>query len=303
MKPYSLKIKEMISDLTSEARAAISSGEEVVYEEVLNNLVIFHISLINAGKYINERGQVDNYALVPAGNGLFAHEVHQEWTLCYQNLIIEVVSQLSRNRSYFERMSYVPGHLFSGMYEIKNPKILNNIIQLQSSLFYHLELWWVKTIEDQQRLDHNMCSPASLSPPFYSVYDSALKTFIGAWEQLKNFYFPPTEISNNPNWDELRAIFPYYETHLYETVIYLFRSVISGDQEAALWLLDVLLRWPSDHKYRFHESYNLIRHTRMLTIDLFENDWTEVNNKIDTYSEGVRKAEALNCPPLFRQLC
>jgi len=292
MKQDKLTIKEMLADLISEAHAAISAGEEVVYEEAIGNLVNFHITLIKAGMFINPQGQVDNYALIPAGSSLFNLEVHQEWTRYYHNLFSVVTSELSRNKSYFERISYIPGSLFSGMYEVKSPKILTNIIQLQSVLYYYLESWWARTVEEQGKLEHNICSPILLNPPFYSIYESALTVFVSTWESLKNYYFIPQSTAGNPGWDDLRVLLPFYETHLSESAINLFRSVSKGDWEGALWLLDVLMKWQSGHQYRFSESYNLLRHAKMFTIEQLAEDWDVVKKSIDIDSAGVRTFEA-----------
>jgi hypothetical protein len=292
MKPDRLKIKEMLADLISEAHAAISTGEEVVYEEAVTNLVNFHTTLIKASKFINPQGQVDNYALIPAGSGLFSREVHQEWSQYYHNLFSVVISELSRNKSYFEQIANIPVRLFSGMYEVESPKILTNIIQLQSVLHYYLELWWANAVEEQGKLEHGICSPASLNPPFYTIYESALKIFIDNWEALKNYYFPPSPIEGNPAWDELRALLPFYETHLTETAFNMFISLVKGNQEAALWMQDILTRWSTGHQYRFHEDYNLLRHVKIFTIEQLAREWDDVKDIIDLDSAGVRAEEA-----------
>ena len=144
---------------------------------------------------------------------------------------------------------------------------------------YHLNLWWSKTVEEQGLLDHGPCNPGTLNVPAFTAYESAIKVFIGAWESLKHYSFPPTR-DKVLDWISYGEITELYSEHLNDTLIMLFDSLWLGNKEGAEWLCDSLIKWWHSISYRF-DNVHCIRDKRKLTLSLLRKPWEEARDVID----------------------
>ena len=152
-------------------------------------------------------------------------------------------------------------------------------IEMPRNLFYHLGLWWVKTLEQQEVGVHDACNAALLRPPFFGLYTSILISFVGTWESLKTYYFPPHR-NETPSWLDFQQSGPFFETHLNETALMLMDSVHRGDQTGADYIADVLLGWFGRLHFRFETHRHLFRRERLLSFEVLKLSWAELQSRL-----------------------
>jgi hypothetical protein len=275
-----LSISDLLNDLITEVQLAMQAGQEVVFREALRELVDLHAGLIQAGDFINDAGQRENYAALGDRNDIFEARMHDLWVREYRGLLDEVVTRLSVSAVYFDYMAYVAGRLISHLERIRPIRILSHLLDLPLLLHYRLNRWWAKTVEEQGQLHHGPCKPCTLNAPAFAVYEFAIKQFIEAWKSLKNDRFLPTR-DDQLTWHGCSHYTELFTGHLDMTLYMLFDSVLLGNNEGAEWLCDGLIKWWSAIVFRFDDELYFIRDDRMLTLGLTDKPWEEARNAID----------------------
>jgi len=293
-----LSIKEMFDDLSAEVLDAVSSNEENVFNEALSELKEFHVVLLEACAFLAPDGTPDNYANLPDRNYIFDRKVHQEWGRVYRNLFNSSLKDVAQNSRYFEFFCHVPNYLFARA-PVKPVEIRDQFIGLSPLLYFRLEDWWNKMVEDQGMVEHGICAPCLINPPYFTTHEAALKSFVAAWESLKNYYFMPKS-EQGLNWDDVKSGARFFEHHINSTVYMLFDAVSRGDSNAADWMTDVLLKWWDELKYNFEVHTVFLRQDKYLTIELLAKEWDEAREKIDVDSfhgseDGAPKALFAAC--------
>ena len=290
-KTASLSIGDILNGLITEVQVAMESGEEAAFREALHELVDLHVALLLAGDFVTDTGQRDNYANLVDRSHMFESRMHDLWAREYRRLYEGAVDRLSASDTYFSAMAHVTGWLISRLGEVRPVSISSNLLRLSRYLHYRLNRWWSKTGEEQGLLDHGPCHPGTLNVPAFTAYESAIKTFIGAWESLKNDRFPPTR--DEPlEWGEYGEITELYTEHLDGTLTMLFDSLSLGNKEGAEWLCDSLMKWWNTIRFRFDNSYYYIRDERKLTLELLRKPWSEAREIMDLSLAGNDEARA-----------
>ena len=137
----------------------------------------------------------------------------------------------------------------------------------------------MKTLEQQDVGVHDACNAALLRPPYFGVYNSILITFVGMWESLKTYYFPPHR-NETPVWLDFQQSGPFFETHLNETALMLMDSVHRGDQAGADYIAEVLLAWFGQLHFRFETHRYLFRRESLLSFEVLNLSWTELQGRL-----------------------
>lgn len=217
--------------------------------------------------------------------------MHDLWAREYRRLLDTAVARLSVSDTYFRRMVHVPGWLISRLDAIRPVSITCHLLQQSHSLHYRLNRWWSKTCEEQGTIDHDPCEPGVLKAPAFTVYESAIKQFVGAWESLKNSRFPPTR-NVQLVWDGYGEVTELYTEHLDATLYMLFDSLSLGNKEGVEWLCDTLIKWWNTIRFRFDSANFYIRDERNLTLELLQKPWEEARNVIDLSMPGSDESTA-----------
>jgi len=296
----SLSISDLLNDFITEIQVYLQSGEEVVFTEALRELIDLHSSLIQSGDFINDFGKNDNYTnLVDRNHVFFGDRVHALWGREYRRLIDASVARLSISNVYFNHMVNVSGWLISRLEKIRPIEILCHLLNLSRYLHYRLNRWWSKTGEEQGSLKHDPCEPCTLHSPAFTIYESAIKQFIGNWESLKDIHFPPSR-DEKQTWDEYGDYTKLFAEHLKGTLYMLFDSLSLGNSEGSEWLCDGLIKWWSTTRFGFDDYHYYIRDKRMLTLELIGKPWDEAKKAIDLSVVG---GDEDNAPKVLWSAC
>ncbi|MBZ0070857.1 MAG: hypothetical protein K8I04_03900 [Gammaproteobacteria bacterium] len=280
-----LNISDILNGLITEVQVAMETGEEVVFREALHELVDLHTALLQAGDFVTDAGQHGNYANLVDRHHAFEARIHDLWTREYRRLFDAAIERLATSTTYFNYLVHVPGWILSRFEEIRPIEISVHLLQLSCSLHYRLNRWWSKIGEEQGLLKHGPCEPGALNAPAFTVYDSAIKEFVGAWESLKNDRFPPTR-DEPPEWGTYGEVTILYTAHLDGTLHMLFDSLSLGNKEGAEWLCDSLIKWWNTIRFRFDNIYYYIRDERNLTLEILNTPWEEARRVIDLSMVG-----------------
>ena len=273
-----LTVAEILDDLKAEAMLCLDSGEPEAFSAAVEDLVDFYTLIIQASAFRTPAGEVGNYAAV-SGEYVFFQPLYREWARRFADLSIAARERLALDEDFFATLVHVPSRLFDRLQEEASSAILCYFVELPRNLFYHLGRWWVKTLEQQETGIHDACNSASLRPPFFGTYNSILITFVGTWESLKTYHFPPHR-SETPTWLNLQQASPFFETHLNETALMLMECVHRGDQAGAENIGDVLLNWFGQLQFRFEtHRYYFLRET-LLSFEVIKYQWNDLRGKL-----------------------
>lgn len=290
-KQSSLSISDLMNGLITEVQVAMEAGEDVVFKEALHELIDLHAKLIQAGDFVTDAGQHDNYANLVDRSDAFEAQMHNLWAREYRRLLEAAVERLTENDTYFNHMVHVSGWLIGRLGAIRPVAISAHLIHLSRFLHYRLNRWWSKIGEEQGLFDHGPCEPGLLNVPAFTVYESAIKNYVGGWESLKNNYFLASR--DEPIvWGEYEEITELYTRHLDSTLYMLFDSLSLGNKEGAEWLCDTLIKWWNTIHFRFDNTYFYIRDERNLTLELLRKPWNESKDVIDLSMVGNAEGNA-----------
>ena len=276
--PVELVVGDILDDLKAEAMLFLNSGEPQAFSAAVEDLIDFYTLLIQASVFRTRSRELDNYAAV--SGGLFSIQpLFKEWAGRFTDLSMAAVERLASDEEFFRTLIHVPSRLFDGLQEETPSSILSYFVEMPRNLFYHLGLWWVKTLEQQEPGIHDACNSALLRPPFFGVYNSILISFVGTWESLKTYHFPPHR-SETPAWLDFQQAGPFFETHLNETALMLMDSVHRGDQAGADNIGDVLLGWFGQLQFRFETHRYLFRRESLLSFEVLKFPWADLQGRL-----------------------
>jgi hypothetical protein len=275
-----LAASDILDDLKAEATVAISGGEPQAFSDAVDEMVDLYVLLIEASAFKDNQGRLDNYARVSDQQHGFGRAVYKTWSRRFMDLFDASAERVGSDEAFFVDLIYIPGRLFSQLDEIAHADILTHFVELPPILFHRLATWWVKTLEQQGVMVHDACNPSSLRPPFFGTYDSLLRQFVGAWESLKNDRFPPRR-DEACDWSDLQAAGRYLEGHLHATAAMVIDCVHRGDKTGAEWVLDVLLKWFPELRFRFDAHSYFIRRGKLLCFEITGLPWAETKGALD----------------------
>lgn len=283
-----LTINDILLDAQGEAIASLRSGEPEAFEENVKRMLVLYESILDASQVRDVTGGNASLMVVPDRSHWFEQPIYRVWSERFVDLFEAASSKLSFGEDYVSVLTHVPNRLFSKAQKKAVPELLKHFIALSPMLLRRIEGWWVRTIEQHGLTEHTFCNPAILRPPFYGVHNKVLIEFIGAWESLKNYRMPPPERDDKADWGGVQKSAEYLEVHLSHTLVMLYDCILRGDQNAAEWLADVLVKWYGGLHLRFGGSRDFfLRKQRLLTIEMMFNDWNEVKRRVEVESSGV----------------
>ena len=158
--------------------------------------------------------------------------------------------------------------------------------------------WWHKHLDHPVAARAGICSPATLTDPYRTVYEDGWRKYAGAWESIKDVSFTSSHRSKasklqENEWGEFQEWTPSYVTHLDETLTMFLRAVLRGDRTAAEWSADMLQRWMNTLELRASNRSFMLRSPRFVTLEVMSSPWPEVLTQLeieDAYP-GARRIE------------
>ena len=289
-----LTVNDILLDVQAEAMEALRAGESEAFHEIVLRLLELYESLLEASLAAGTAGANASFTLVADRNHWMSQPIYVVWSRRFLDLFEAATSKLSLGQDYVRFLVHVPNRLFGKAEEKAVSEILKHFISLGPVLFRRIEDWWVMTIEQQGEIKHGACSPTILRPPFQGLHDKVIREFVGAWESLKNERIGSWD-DDNSSWTKVQQSAEYFEEHLSHTLLMVADSVLRGDQNAAEWMGDILVKWFGELQFRFRGNQDyFLRRQRMITIDLLTSSWQEVERRVQVESLGVTASPSHN---------
>ena len=259
---------------------SIKQNNKSTFDERFEQLITVHKNLLQAGK-IESNNNIVNFCEI---NSTYFSSLYQEWNDIYSDIFKESIYLLGQSPRFFRKCTYYINKLYSEN-DISVISLKGTISQ-QGRLWFDLNEWWENNIREKSeknRLSHQ---------PLSTIYTDALKEFIGMWENVYKFilvsHAEEVEKADNINtWNVLKNLFQGFEEHLTSTILFLTKSVLSRNKEAAeqwvehlLCLYDRELPTNSRNQNYTYEIENNKSILVLLTTTLLEQSWEEIEKTI-----------------------
>lgn len=278
-------VETFFGELESDALGGIAKGSRREFEEAFWALIDLHGVVLRASTFNTNEGTSDNYALVSNTRG-WDRPVFEGWLRSYIVLFEASVTRLMEEEEYFDRLAHIGGYLFHRSEGLKTQRIRDKFIQLPPVLMNRLGNWWYKHLEPSLAARAGICSPATLTDPYRTVYEDGWRKFAGAWESIKDVSFTSSRRSRASRleaseWSELQEWTPSYVMHLDETLTMFLRAVLRGDRTAAEWSADMLQKWMNTLELRASNRSFMLRSPRFVTLEVMSSRWPEVLTQLE----------------------
>lgn len=258
---------------------------ESLFNTAFSELIKLHSLLLKLGETTDNNGNPINYAIVESN--WFGTQLHNEWARKYLPLFDASLTVLEKNDSFFGKSSYAAAYLAKEINKNQSLTGLDSITSMQGCLWFKLNDWWERTNKQLER-NHNAGKAFTSDVNFERLHKNALQKFIQGWEHLLKFDLRAF-IGKIPSWNSYKILFRSFNEHLSSTILFLGKSVLSGNQEAAYYWTDLLIHWrnysqPSDENfnYLFLTSAQEI----LITSSLLDMPWDEVESLIQSHSQN-----------------
>lgn len=279
---------EILEELAAEA---LELGERKRFEaagEVIRGLVDVHATLVRSGAFVNDAGEQDNAALLPDPYGFGSRRIHERWLDAYRALAEMAVRNLPSDSTLYRRHCYLAFGLVDALGG-QHPDVLVYALHISTLLSYRLGVWWVEKAEERGLVNHDALHGVVLPRPLGGVYDTALKDFVGGWEELLLAEFREKFTTAEQAWAAYSRLARFTVSHVEQTVHMLLSAVFRGDRAAALWLGDSLLKWWNKLEHRFDGRGHYDHGNSLLTSSCFRKKWADVRGILDAVPEGTQE--------------
>lgn len=275
---------QALSVLAEQAIAAMNAQDRTAFDDIFSQMTDLHASLIQFGETRSNSGEPANYGSLPDQRDF--GELQSAWARSYRRLFEEGVGFIDREPHYFGKLAYMAPYVISQVMSEPSLTGVTAIVDFQTYLWHRLNLWWGRNAE-QQGLQHGLSKPVVLLEPLATVHSNAVRAFIAPWESLLKEFFRP-DVERRTTWEAKAGVYPVLSEHLSETALFIARSVLTGNRDAATIWIDVLLRWcgdalPWDSENHFYD-FNLVQKT-VLTPAMVKQGWTEVHDRLARMSD------------------
>src|SRR5690606_8407368 len=114
-------------------------------------------------------------------------------------------------------------------------EILIKLLRIPGYLIYRLGAWWSMQVEERGAMQHDHVHGVELAIPLGRVYEEAVESFIGSWEQL-DLREPSGELKAHEDpWVTPARRARFACAHAERTLEFLLDAVARGDTVTALW--------------------------------------------------------------------
>ncbi|HAT1927497.1 TPA: hypothetical protein I8Z67_002980 [Legionella pneumophila] len=258
---------------------------ESLFNSAFSELIKLHSLLLKLGETTDDNGNPINYAIVEAN--WFGTQLHNEWARSYMPLFDASLAVLEKNDSFLRKCSYIAVYLAKEISKNQSITGLDSITNMQGCLWYKLNGWWERTNEQLER-NHNIGKAVTSGVNLERLHKNALQKFIQGWEHLLKFELS-TYIKEIPSWKSYKILFRSFNEHLSSTILFLGKSVLSGNQEAAYYWADFLTHW-INYSQPTNENFDYIFLTSaqelLITPSLLDMPWDEVEGLIQSHLQN-----------------
>ena len=208
--------------ITGAVRDALKVNDLHAYHEAVSHLVDWHTHLLDYLAFTNDKGQPDNWLLLPAP-GLTVENYLHTYLGEYHDLVREAIRKMPVQQDYFLKICHLHPKLVPEGQQFPAKEVVGE------TLYAH-HLAWQLLVKWRAQYGHS-------SPLTNAAYEEALLEYVGAWESWD------FTLSSAPAWTtSLDSLVPTLE-HLQCTARQIIIATLYEDQLAVEWAADMLNAW------------------------------------------------------------
>lgn len=159
--------------------------------------------------------------------------------------------------------------------EDDSKELKGNLLSLSYIFFQKIAEWWAKSVEEQGQLQHDRHYGIKLQPPLMRAYEDLLAEFAGDWDTNRrvNAQIHDEDVFD---WQHRQVEVDLHADHLLHTAILLLEAIDRGDQTAAEWFADVLVKWPMQVSGYKPLHYLVQENATRISLDTFYEPWVKI---------------------------
>ncbi|MGP7733734.1 hypothetical protein [Oceanimonas smirnovii] len=216
-------LTSMISGFTGSANDSIREKNVSEFKLALEDVVKWHVEIASALSFLNDRGEEDNWFLLPTSS-FFSRSYLDEILTEYYRLSKAAVEIIPESIEFFDKVIYLHKSIFSRR---------DNLVEREGfSLIQGSYFTWSLLMEWRSY------SSSSSDMRLANKYEDVLFDFVGSWESwLDNIMSRKDRIKDLPN------SLPLFIAHLEFTSHTAITALRYDNVEAAGWGIDMLNNW------------------------------------------------------------
>lgn len=257
---------QTLDELAESTKFSMEKGEGA-FDLSLDQLIDFHIFLIRLSvNHSDEQSPWSNLAMT-LGDFLWGRDLNSKWYSVYRDILKSAADQIETRFYLFEGASYIANRLIGRMSSRIPDQMIIDLMRLVGALHYDLSKAWGREIDQSLGYAHGPHNSVIAPVSYDTSHVLALKRIIGYWGE--SLIWSLMERSSGPQVDDWlwrQRECSILSAHLQQTAHMIARSVWTGDQEGAYWMVDVLVRWTGSIESRLQARGLFVGRTKATLI-------------------------------------
>lgn len=243
---------------------AINNEDTNAFKVSINNLIEWHTEISAALAFVNDKGENDNWMLLPNG-GLFGRSYLNELNSEYYQLSRLASEKITTNTLYFEKMLTLHKKINS-LSNDSTVKEVNVLIE-GNYLQWHILVEWYSS--HLNKADIRLANK----------YEDVLYAFIGSWEA----WLMSIEYKYSREGD-MKSAYPAFVCHIGFTAQAIVSALRFENYEATSWAVDLLNNWESKfaegkfHHQEYQWNVEILTISDLLNVDHNIHSWKSILN-------------------------
>lgn len=267
-------VRDCLDEIRAELAQVIGEGASDDFDRQLLALLTLLDDLLEASYCTDDEGKPSNQALTTNSHDRFSGtSVLAIWLASVSDLLKCALAVTSTEPYFASKLVGVPKRLL-----VRERDVLSSAVRLLYLVKQHEFLQQVIDWGGEQHL-HNKASAfpaAELPEPLASRWLNVFIAAIGAWESLKNEAVLPYGDEWAPWGEKGQDELDLLVRHLELSVRSLALASRGPSSTAAMYLIDLLLRWKSQLAIHLEQNNVYIEDPWDLTIEATKRPWDEV---------------------------
>lgn len=281
---YGIKVQAILDELAAETQLAAIKGDDAGFLRSYEDFLQLHELLLGACVIVNDDGTPGSWALLPDIEHFFGRRLHDIWSQPYRNFFEAAIQNMANNVRPLQRLCHLVQHIQGNTLDQSPVEIHESILDQPSLMMYLLGKWWTHRVEEQGVMDHSYKQMVKLRQPLNRVYEEVMTSFVSGWENACPDQMQTRAVPEG-YWDHVPRQVRLSTKHLDETALMLLAAVDRGDQCAAEWLADVMVKWWDSLGYET-APFQLYGKTDFITVDHLSLAWPLVKSMLGIELNG-----------------
>lgn len=271
-----LTAEDILTELASDARAALMARDANAFEAKYDELVALHRTLLRVS-LVPGQVHVESYALLESRNFPFV-AMHVGWRRPYIELAKAAVEFMPSDVQSIKRLCYVARHVCNASPMQEQPlQVRTGLLRISVDIFNTIGEWWLRKTDEHLANAGGPGRKLRLPGALGTSYESVSTYVVGAWEATREDLISLPRDKGGQRSEVWKETLSLGYSHLEQTSLLMLSSVNRGDECQAEWFADTLGKWWRQTVSLHTPSYFLLGKTDFITIDDVPMDRDEIS--------------------------